>query len=210
MEPLEPNQVPSIGSSSSGAPALCHPACGAGSQRGLPVISGRGSTSALNRHRPCLLSLLPFPLLLPPCCSLLPSPPLLGAQPALSSETLTPCPTTRQLQMITSESGADHPAASCPGLPWVEPTASEKYLFNLPLRFLLRWWFRVTNPLPLLGEGGGATELCSGPSLWEAGPPPAVGRRQLSFSVCITEMRLELLACKACTLYFLHKPCLLA
>ena len=66
----------------------------------------------------------------------------------------------------------------------------------------------MTNPLLLLGEGGGATELCSGPSLWEAGPPLAVGRRELSFSVCITETRLELLACKACTLYVLHRPCL--
>ena len=73
----------------------------------------------------------PSPFSSPLLPSPLPSPPLLGAGPAFSSETLTPCPTTRQLQMITSESGADHPAASCPRLPWVEPTASEKYLFNL-------------------------------------------------------------------------------
>ena len=59
-----------------------------------------------------------------------------------------------------------------------------------------------------MGEGGGAAEVYSGPTLWEAGPPLGVRRRELSFSVCITETHLELLACTGCILYFLHKPCL--
>ena len=63
---------------------------------------------------------------------------------------------------------------------------------------LSSWW----------GWGRGCHRGLSGPTLWEAGPPLGVRRRELSFSVCITETHLELLACTGCTLYFLHKPCL--